>query len=69
MADSRLRFDFSGCRVLVTGGSNGIGLAVAREFAAANSEFVLEEPPFAFNEGQIRDRVTYWPSAFLKRLA
>ena len=40
-----------------------------REFAAAHSEFVLEEPLFAFNEGQIQDRVTYWPSAFLKRLA
>lgn len=37
MADSRLRFDFSGCRVLVTGGSNGIGLAVAHEFAAAGA--------------------------------
>jgi len=32
-----LRFDFSGARVLVTGGSNGIGLGVARAFAAAGA--------------------------------
>jgi len=37
MADLRLRFDFSGCRVLVTGGSNGIGLGVARGFAEAGA--------------------------------
>ena len=41
----------------------------AREFAAAHPEFVLEEPPFAFNEGRITERVTYWPNAYLKRLA
>ena len=32
---STLRFDFSGARVLVTGGSNGLGLGMARAFAAA----------------------------------
>jgi cephalosporin hydroxylase len=40
----------------------------ALEFVAANSNFVIEEPPFAFNEGNITQRVTYWPSAFIKRL-
>ena len=30
-------FDFSGSRVLVTGGSNGIGLGVARAFATAGA--------------------------------
>jgi cephalosporin hydroxylase len=39
----------------------------ALEFVAANSEFVIEEPPFAFNEGNVDERVTYWPSAFIKR--
>ncbi len=30
-------------------------------------DFVLEEPAFPFNEGSIRERVTYWPDAFLRR--
>ncbi|WP_439621790.1 cephalosporin hydroxylase family protein [Gemmata sp.] len=41
----------------------------AREFAAANPAFALEEPGFVFNEGRITDRVTHWPSAYLRRLA
>lgn len=40
-----------------------------RDFLAADRRFVLEEPPFAFNEGVVDERVTYWPSAFLKRVA
>jgi NAD(P)-dependent dehydrogenase (short-subunit alcohol dehydrogenase family) len=32
-----VRFDFSDARVLVTGGSNGIGLGIARAFAAAGA--------------------------------
>ena len=39
----------------------------ARDFAAAHPEFAIEEPEFPFNEGVVRDRVTYWPSAYLKR--
>ena len=34
-------FDFSGASVLVTGGSNGIGLAVAQSFAEAGAEVVV----------------------------
>jgi NAD(P)-dependent dehydrogenase (short-subunit alcohol dehydrogenase family) len=34
---NRVRFDFSGARVLVTGGTSGIGLAVARAFAEAGA--------------------------------
>jgi len=40
----------------------------ALEFVAQNADFVIEEPPFAFNEGNVTERVTYWPSAFIKRL-
>ena len=40
----------------------------ALEFVAENPDFKIEEPPFAFNEGAVTERVTYWPSAFIKRL-
>ena len=39
----------------------------AAEFAQAHPEFVLEEPPFPFNEGQVTERVTHWPGAYLRR--
>jgi cephalosporin hydroxylase len=41
----------------------------ALEFVEANPDFAIEEPPFLFNEGNVTGRVTYWPSAFIKRLA
>jgi 3-oxoacyl-[acyl-carrier protein] reductase len=34
-------FDFSGARVLVTGGSNGIGAAIAQAFADAGAEVLI----------------------------
>ena len=37
----RLSFDFSGCRVLVTGGSSGIGHAVASAFAESGAEVTV----------------------------
>src|SRR5262249_34019771 len=43
--------------------------AAALEFAAARNDFVVEEPVFPFNEGMVRDRVSYWPSAYLRRVA
>jgi cephalosporin hydroxylase len=42
--------------------------AAAKAFAANNSHFVLEEPAWKFNEGDIRERVTFWPSCYLRRL-
>lgn len=38
------------------------------EFLATNPDFALEEPSFPFNEGEITERVTYWPQAFVKRV-
>jgi NAD(P)-dependent dehydrogenase (short-subunit alcohol dehydrogenase family) len=35
------RFDFGGARVLVTGGSNGIGLGIARAFAEAGARVTI----------------------------
>ena len=40
----------------------------AREFAQANRQFVIEDPPWPFNESQLSKPVTYWPSAWLRRL-
>jgi cephalosporin hydroxylase len=39
-----------------------------KEFLAGNPDFVLDEPAFLFNESLIRERYTYWPSGFLKRV-
>lgn len=39
----------------------------ALEFVGGRDDFVLEEPPFLFNEGAVRDRVTYWPGGFIRR--
>lgn len=41
----------------------------AREFTARDPRFGLEEPAFPFNEGKIAERVTHWPSAYLRRVA
>ena len=44
-------------------------LSAVENFLAGTNDFVREEPPFAFNEGRVRDRVTYWPKCFLKRVS
>jgi len=43
-------------------------LVAAHDFVAAHPEFIIAEPRFPFNEGEITGRVTYWPDAFLKRI-
>jgi cephalosporin hydroxylase len=40
----------------------------AHEFVERNSDFIIEEPNWPFNEGAVNSRVTYWPDAFIKRL-
>lgn len=40
----------------------------AVEFVRDHPEFVVEEPAFGFNEGAVRERVTYWPGGFIRRL-
>jgi len=38
------------------------------EWLPNHAEFVLEEPPpIGFNEGSITERLTHWPSAYLRR--
>ena len=41
----------------------------ADEFVAKHPEFENTQPTFPFNEGNITDMVTYWPGAWLKRIA
>ncbi len=42
--------------------------AAAEAFVKSNPKFVIEDPALPFNEGQMTERVTYWPGAWLKRL-
>ncbi|GLQ47109.1 hydroxylase [Dyella lipolytica] len=42
--------------------------SAVKDFLEARSDFILEEPVFLFNEGNITERVTYWPNAFLRRI-
>ena len=39
----------------------------AEEFAARHPEFVIEAPPWAFNESDLDKNITAWPSAWLRR--
>jgi cephalosporin hydroxylase len=39
----------------------------AKTFAARHPEFILEEPPWPFNESPLTRSVTHWPSAWLRR--
>jgi cephalosporin hydroxylase len=40
----------------------------AEDFVAKHSDFVLEEPPWKFNESTLAGNVTHWPSAWIKRV-
>lgn len=43
--------------------------AAAHAFVAEDPRFIIAEPAFPFNEGVVTKRVTYWPDAFVKRVA
>lgn len=40
----------------------------ALDFVKSHPDFMIEEPSFPFNEGNITSRVTYWPSGYIKRI-
>jgi cephalosporin hydroxylase len=40
----------------------------AVEFAQEHPEFVLEQPPWPFNESTLAQNVTHWPDAYLRRV-
>jgi cephalosporin hydroxylase len=43
--------------------------AAALEFVERHPEFRVEQPAWPFNESVLSENVTYWPSAWLKRVA
>ncbi|MFT5449630.1 MAG: cephalosporin hydroxylase [Gammaproteobacteria bacterium] len=40
----------------------------ARDFVAQHPEFVLEKPQWPFNESTLKDNITHWPDAWIKRI-
>ena len=43
-------------------------MAAAREFVGRCDNFVIEPPPFLFNEGVVQKMVTYWLDGWIKRI-
>lgn len=41
--------------------------AAAREFVEKHPEFQIEQPIWTFNESQLNQNITHWPSAWLKK--
>ena len=41
--------------------------AAAAEFVAEHPEFVLEVPAWPFNESELKENITHWPGAWLRR--
>ncbi|HET7233286.1 MAG TPA: CmcI family methyltransferase [Longimicrobium sp.] len=41
--------------------------AAAAEFAQRHPEFVLGQPEWPFNESDLRENITHWPGAWLRR--
>jgi cephalosporin hydroxylase len=41
--------------------------SAAAEFVARHPEFVLEQPPWPFNESSLHENITHWPGAWLRR--
>ena len=42
-------------------------ISAVDDFLAENSDFTNAEPPRPFNEGDISERITYWPRGFLQK--
>lgn len=51
-------------------GKNWIGdnpARAAQNFATKHPEFVIEQPAWPFNESELKNNITHWPEAWLKR--
>ncbi|OGS45227.1 MAG: hydroxylase [Elusimicrobia bacterium RIFOXYD2_FULL_34_15] len=40
----------------------------AKEFASKHSDFVIEQPMWIFNESELSENITHWPSSFLRKI-
>jgi cephalosporin hydroxylase len=40
----------------------------AEDFVLENDDFIISDPEFEFNEGNIDYMITHWPSAYIKRI-
>jgi hypothetical protein len=36
-------------------------IVAAAEFVATHSEFIVEQPPWVFNESDLSENITHWP--------
>ena len=43
--------------------------AAAEDFSRIHPEFIIEAPPWRFNESELTENVTYWASGWLKRIS
>lgn len=43
-------------------------IAAVDEFVAEHAEFVVEQPPWPFDESELRSNVTHWPRGYLRRV-
>jgi cephalosporin hydroxylase len=41
----------------------------ARNFAAAHPDFQLAQPEWTFNQSELKENITHWPEAWLRRVA
>jgi len=42
--------------------------AAARDFAKQHTQFVIEQPPWVFNESGLTENITHWPGGWLRRV-
>lgn len=40
----------------------------ALEFSKKHPQFVIEQPPWPFNDSDLKENITHWPGAWLRRL-
>jgi len=41
----------------------------AFEFVKSHADFVIEQPAWPFNESELTENITHWPSGWLKKLS